>query len=269
MATQDSSIRSDFYVYALFRETGLPFYVGKGKGHRWTQHERDARNGARGYKATIIRSMQTRGVKVIKVKLHDGLTEAVAYAYEIALIRAIGWGDKGVLLNRTDGGDGSPGVRGRKHSLETRAKMSAAAIGRPMAPETQAKLRAANLGSKHSASHVEKQAAALRGQKKSPEAIAKSAAARRGAKRTAESRARMAAAKLGRKQPPEHTAKIAAANRGRKRSAEICAKISAAKRGRSNSLRGKKQSPEAIANRVASRLANTERRRAEAMTLTA
>jgi hypothetical protein len=221
MATRDPSTRSDFYVYALFRETGVPFYIGKGKGQRWTQHERDARNGARGYKATLIRSMQKRGIKIIKVKIHEGLTEVAAYGYEIALIKAIGWGGNGILLNRTDGGDGSPGLRGHKRSPETRAKMTASATGRKMSPESIAKSAAANRGRKHSADHRAKSAAGLRGRAKSPEAIAKSAAARRGGKRTAETRAKMAAAKLGKKQTAEHIAKRLATQRAaRERRAE-------------------------------------------------
>lgn len=267
MAADDPSTRGDYYIYALFRESGVPFYIGKGMGQRWTQHERDARNGARGYKATLIRSMQKRGLKVIKVKLHEGLTEAVAYEYEIALIKAVGWGANGALLNRTDGGDGSPGARGQKRSLETCAKISAALRGRKMSPESVAKSVAANRGRITSPAHRAAIAAALRGRKQPPEAVAKSAMARRGAKRTAEARAKMAAAKIGTKRPRGAVEKTAAANRGRKHPPEFGAKVSASKRGKPSILRGRKQAPDAIANRAASRRANNRARR-EALGMT-
>lgn len=211
MAANDISTRSGYYVYALFRENGVPFYVGKGKGQRWTAHERSARSGIWGHKAAIIRSMQARGLEVIKIKLHEGLIEAIAYEYEVALIEAIGRYPIGPLVNLTTGGDGSPGLRGRKRSQETRAKMADAARGRRMSPESVAKTAAANRGRKLSEAHRAKTSATLLGRKKSPEAIAKSVAARRGRKRTAESRAKMALAKIGRKQSPEHVAKIIAA----------------------------------------------------------
>lgn len=209
MATDDPNTRSCFYVYALFRENGVPFYIGKGKGPRWGSHERDARNGLWGHKSAIIRGMQMRGIEIIKVKLHEGLTQAVAYKYEVDLIKAIGRGTKGPLINLTDGGDGALGMRGIKRSPETRAKMAAAARGRKMSPESVAKMVAANRGRKLSAAHRAKQSAAMRGRKKSPEAIAKSAEARRGGTRTAEARARMSIAARNRKRSPKSRAECA------------------------------------------------------------
>jgi hypothetical protein len=131
------STLSHFYVYALFRESGVPLYIGKGCGDRWLHHEKRARNGVGGYKHEIIRGMQARGLEVIKVKLHEGLTEAVAHAYEVALIRAIGRGQAGPLVNLTDGGDGVSGFKhppGKKRSPEHVAKVAAARRGKKFSP---------------------------------------------------------------------------------------------------------------------------------------
>jgi hypothetical protein len=209
-------MRCDYYVYVLFRENGVPFYVGKGKGPRWGAHERAARSGVWGHKAAIIRDMQARAIEVIKIKLHESLSEGVAYEYEIALIKAIGRLPIGPLVNLSDGGEDPPSMRGRKHSPETRAKMAAKATGRKMSPESIAKSVAANRGRKLSFEHRAKIAAPLIGKKKSPEAIEKSVAKRRGRKRTAESRAKMALAKLGKKQSPEHIEKREATKRANK-----------------------------------------------------
>lgn len=74
--------------------------------------------------------------------------------------------------------------------------------GRPFSPETRAKMSAAALGVKkkpRAASHCAALSVALTGKKASAEAIAK-----------------MRAAKLGRKHTAEHNAKISAAHRSRK-----------------------------------------------------
>jgi NUMOD3 motif len=93
--------------------------------------------------------------------------------------------------------------RGRRYSLETRAKMSEAAKRRvraPHSPETRAKISMATRGKRgpHSAEHC-----------------AKISASNRGRRFTAEHIAKLTAAKRGRALPAEHCAKIATAVRER------------------------------------------------------
>lgn len=118
-------MRSDFYVYMLFRENGTPFYIGKGCGPRWTDHERkQARYNP--YKDAIIHRLLATIGEVPKVKLHQHLTNDQAIAYEIALIAAIGRAPNGPLANLTAGGDGLVDP-----SPATLAKMREIARNRP------------------------------------------------------------------------------------------------------------------------------------------
>lgn len=234
MSVDPQSIRSDFYVYALCRgDTGMPFYIGKGHGDRWDHHERQARAGAKGHKYAIIRQTQVRGARVIKVKLHEWLTEAVAHEYEVALIKAIGRGSDGPLVNLTDGGDGITGFRfppGKKLSPEHITKRSAARRGKKLSAEARANIGAGQRGRQKSPEECANIAAALRGKKRSPESVAKQAATLRGRKHSAETCARVSAAHRNSDAVMEHIAKLAEANRGAKRSPEARANISAGRR---------------------------------------
>ncbi len=92
-----------------------------------------------------------------------------------------------------------------KHSIKTKEKMSATAMGHEVSIETRAKLASANIGNKHAL-----------GFKPSTETRAKMAAAQRGNKN-----------QLGLKRSPETLIKMAAAQRDKKCSAATAAKISA------------------------------------------
>lgn len=92
-----------------------PFYVGKGKDGRKTDHLNEAkRNYTEGnqLKLNVIRKIWKEGLEPIIIVYKDNLTEDEAiYQFEIPMIAAIGRRDKklGPLTNLTDGGEGVSG----------------------------------------------------------------------------------------------------------------------------------------------------------------
>lgn len=163
--------------------------------------------------------------------LRQGVTHEQAREWEKYYIEKFGRKDVGtgrrMLMNRTDGGDGTARLnartrakigsvhRGVPKSEEHKAKLRVTSSNRT--PETRAKLRNAQLGKKHSA-----------------ETRAKMSASHRGKTRSAEARAKMAAAVRAR--PPEAWAKVNEVNRNR--TPEHRARLSDALTRRSASAHG-------------------------------
>ena len=125
-----------FYTYAYLREDGTPYYIGKGKGDRAYSKRRKG----------VKRPRDENRILILK----KGLTEQEAFRHEKYMISVFGRKDleTGVLLNRSDGGDGNSGYR---HTEETKARISKTSSGRKLKPRTKI--------------HRERLSAALRGKK--------------------------------------------------------------------------------------------------------
>jgi hypothetical protein len=125
---------SIYYVYAYLRSSNsTPYYIGKGKGNRaWNKM----------HSVTVPKDANRI------VFLETNLTEIGALALERRYIRWYGRKDNntGILLNRTDGGDGTSG---RKLSQNVRDKLREMKLGKKRKPHSQEaieKIRAANAG---------------------------------------------------------------------------------------------------------------------------
>lgn len=218
----------DCYVYILYRADGVtPFYVGKGRGNRWLQHEMSPKRG-RSYKDNIIAKMKAAEIVVPKKKIAEGLSDEEAYALEAETIAKIGRiFEGGPLTNRAAGGQGSTSPL-----PETRKRLAEAArefhTGRKRSAEFCAKMRERQLGVKKGPRPVDERKAraemerqAWREGRGRPDTFSM-----KGRKHSEETKAKMRAAALGRKMSPEARAKMSENSKRRKYSAETLAKRS-------------------------------------------
>lgn len=179
-----------FYVYLYTRsydsqhgEAGSPYYIGKGSGRRAWSNNRLAKP-----------PQDPTHIHVIS----KDMNEPDALQLEMLLICQYGRIDRGdgCLWNRSDGGEFTPSFRGitspmkgKHHSPETRAKLSAAHMGRkrgPNPPEWNAKISASQIGKVYSPETCAKISEAKKGQntgKRPPEWCAAVSRGKMGGKR--------------------------------------------------------------------------------------
>lgn len=105
-----------FYVYDLIDpRDGSIFYVGKGRGQRINDHERDARAGKQSSKCDRIREIWAAGHQVSKRIVKQFDMEAAAYAFEAQRTMDIGLEN---LTNEKLGGQGGRRMTSSDLALE-------------------------------------------------------------------------------------------------------------------------------------------------------
>lgn len=101
--------QADCYVYVYEDEMNRPIYIGKGRGKRYRDHLRIAKNRTKPHPFyNKLKKMIRLGFKPQFHKIKENLTPEEACALEIKIIRKIGRKDlgTGTLLNMSDGGEG-------------------------------------------------------------------------------------------------------------------------------------------------------------------
>ena len=149
---------TEYYVYQYLREDGSPYYIGKGKNKR--AYEKHG-------KVPIPKNIEN--IQFIQ----NNMLEEHAFELEISLIKKYGRKDNktGILLNRTDGGDGliNPGPETRKKMKDNIKMGITGMLGKIHSDETKKKMSESSKGRRLSEEHKEKIADYRKGKKEDPE----------------------------------------------------------------------------------------------------
>lgn len=224
-------------IYCIRNIISGRIYVGSAINivRRWNQHRCLLRNGK--HHARILqRSWNKHGEAAFAFEILETVSEVT----ELVRVEQ-NWIDRLGAASNVSGFNVSPTAGsplGTKHSIETRAKMSATRKGKkppPFTEEHKQHIRSAKTGYKHSIESRGRMSVARRGRKLSPEHRQKLRAILTVRNRSPENRAKVSAARIGTKMSVESCRKRSLAMKGRKlppRTKEHAANISSALRER-------------------------------------
>jgi group I intron endonuclease len=207
-------------IYLITNTVSGKIYVGSSKKtwDRWRNHRSDLRRGKH-TNCHLMAAWVRYGEDAFSFAVLEYCEPEDLMDREEWWINLLGTrdGDKGYNITEARPGGG---MRGRKHTPETRAKMSTSAMGVKPTPEAVAKMRAALTGRTLSPEHRE----SMKGRKPWNKGKAEVY--------TDETKAKMSAAKAGKPLTPEHREKVIATLRpcgfqGHTHSAESKSKIAA------------------------------------------
>jgi group I intron endonuclease len=168
---------------------------------RWAEYRVESKRSNRPFCNAIAKyGWENFSWKVIDV----GSNQEDLNAKEIFWIAKLGTLVSNGGYNLSEGGGSTSGVT---PSLETRAKMSKARLGKKLSEETRAKMKLACKGRKPSRETIEKARLVCTGRKDSEETRLKKRVASTGRFHTPETKEKMRKAHLGKTQTPEHREK--------------------------------------------------------------
>ena len=191
---------SRFYTYAYLREDRTPYYIGKGSGKRIYVRNR--------------RYVKPPTDKSRVIFLKRNLTEEEAFKHEKYMIAVFGRKDlgTGILHNRTDGGEGSVRIL---VSITTREKIRQKSLGRKHTEETKKKISLLNSGKNNGMYEKNKELNAFYGKKHTEETRAKMSEKKKGKKHNFYGKTGVLSHNYGRKLTEEHKNKIKNGNLGK------------------------------------------------------
>ena len=213
-----------FYAY-VYRDpiTNIPFYVGKGNKKRAYVHLSRTDNNLLPNK---LRKMKRMGI-IPDIEIIPALDEQHAFFLEECLISVFGRMniDTGSLLNLTDGGEG---VSGRIVSEADRKRHSQAITGKRHTVETKQKMSEAHKLLVKTDTHKQNISLAKKGQTPALTTIEAVKKANTGRVPTAENRQLLSDLAKKRGRTAQHNDALRKAHLGKKRSEETKAKMKAA-----------------------------------------
>lgn len=204
------------YVYRHVRlDKNEVFYIGIGSDNEGEYKRAFIKKNRNKYWRNVISKTEYE----VEIML-DNLTWEEACKKEIEFIKLYGRRNlnEGTLVNMTDGGDGTLGLK-QSPSQETKEKMRQAKLGKKLSEEHRKKLCASKKGNcytkgrKHSEESKKKMSEAKLGKKHSEEHNKKMSEALKGKKLSEEHRKKLSDAKLGRKFSEEHKKKLSEATK--------------------------------------------------------